>query len=115
LINPEERGFKLKKQIIGTITASKAKRLFDKTINIANMPAIIYNGTFNCLFFNLKSKTIITLQVIESRQAKILGFNNVPTGYGAPCSICIIPTYVSRNGIDKRTINVTAYDSLLKK
>ncbi|MBR5706001.1 MAG: hypothetical protein IKX55_00340 [Bacteroidaceae bacterium] len=91
LIKPEKRGFKLKKQTAGTTTANKARRLLEKTINTANAQKKIYNGTLCSLFFDLKIKTTMMLQVIESRHAKRFGFNIVPTGYGAPCNNCRTP------------------------
>ena len=115
LMKPEKRGFKHKKHRTGTITDSTAKRLFDNKIITVNDPITIYNRTLNTLFLNSKAKTIRMLQAIARRQAKILGFNNVPTGYGAPCNNCIMPMYVSLNETANRIINVTAYDSFLKK
>ncbi|MCQ2068296.1 MAG: hypothetical protein MJY68_04245 [Bacteroidaceae bacterium] len=114
LIKPEERGFIFRKHMPGTITDITAKRLFEKKIIATNVPVTMYNATLNSIFLNLKIRTTRMLQAIESKHAKILGFSNVPTGYGAPCNNCIMPTYVSLNERTKRTINVTTYDSLLK-
>jgi hypothetical protein len=105
-MKPEKLGFKLRKQITGTITDSKARRLFENTINTANKPKQIYKGTLISLYFILNIRTIMILLVIDNRQAKILGFNNVPTGYGAPCDNCKIPAYASLNVTSKRRISV---------
>jgi hypothetical protein len=115
LTKTDERGFRLKKHMTGTITDNKDKRLFERNINTVNETTTINNNTLSSLLFNLNSKTTMILQVIESRQANKLGFNIVPTGNGAPFDNCTIPIYASLNETDKRTIRVIIYDSVLIK